>query len=329
MAWPRSTSGGWRYWWTRRTTWWSAAGGCIPPELDQGDFLSVRKAAPEALRKPLERIQRAWNEPAKTQADDYQAYDEPRAEAAPGLAERGGGDQRPARRDSRRRWRPALQEFYFAIPQFGRLAELFGEHSLFDIEKRPGRNGRSLAQLCLRNVVPAAFLAERFAASRSHRAVLRYPRAARLLRRPARPAGGHALAGKWTRHSAPSNWRCTHTASGFHALCAAPGIPGAHRSDSRRGSFASGRAATWPSSAASIYLRQALDVFRQAYPWVPCWSRTPRMDEAERRVFLERFVTGGEGIGFAVLGVALRRRHRPAWRAPDRRLHRHPPGCPR
>ena len=31
MAWPRSTSGGWRYWWTRRTTWWSAAGGCIPP----------------------------------------------------------------------------------------------------------------------------------------------------------------------------------------------------------------------------------------------------------------------------------------------------------
>ncbi|RCI65745.1 ATP-dependent DNA helicase, partial [Pseudomonas aeruginosa] len=46
-------------------------------ELDQGDFLGVRKTAPEALRKPLERIQRAWNELAKTQADDYQAYDEP------------------------------------------------------------------------------------------------------------------------------------------------------------------------------------------------------------------------------------------------------------
>ncbi|MFX5610931.1 hypothetical protein ABTD85_21130, partial [Acinetobacter baumannii] len=30
-----------------------------------------------------------------------------------------------------------------------------------------GRNGRSLARLCLRNVVPAACLAERFAASRS------------------------------------------------------------------------------------------------------------------------------------------------------------------
>ncbi|HDP4147697.1 TPA: ATP-dependent DNA helicase, partial [Pseudomonas aeruginosa] len=46
-------------------------------ELDQGDFLGVRKTAPEVLRKPLERIQRAWNELGKTQADDYQAYDEP------------------------------------------------------------------------------------------------------------------------------------------------------------------------------------------------------------------------------------------------------------
>ncbi|MHA5541882.1 helicase C-terminal domain-containing protein, partial [Pseudomonas aeruginosa] len=53
------------------------------------------------------------------------------------------------------------------------------------------------------------------------------------------------------------------------------------------------------------YLQQALDVFRQAYPWVPCWSQTPRMDEAERRAFLERFVAGGEGIGFAVLGGAF------------------------
>lgn len=53
------------------------------------------------------------------------------------------------------------------------------------------------------------------------------------------------------------------------------------------------------------YLQQALDVFRQAYPWVPCWSQTRRMDEAERRAFLERFVAGGEGIGFAVLGGAF------------------------
>lgn len=46
-------------------------------EFDQGDFLGVRKVAPEALRKPLERIQRVRNELGKTWADDYQAYDEP------------------------------------------------------------------------------------------------------------------------------------------------------------------------------------------------------------------------------------------------------------
>ncbi|MGC3218330.1 ATP-dependent DNA helicase, partial [Pseudomonas aeruginosa] len=61
----------------------------------------------------------------------------------------------------------ALQEFYVAIRQVGRLAELVGEHSLFDIDKRQGRNCRSLARLCLLNVVPAAFLSERFAAIRS------------------------------------------------------------------------------------------------------------------------------------------------------------------
>ncbi|KFF34809.1 ATP-dependent DNA helicase [Pseudomonas aeruginosa VRFPA01] len=53
------------------------------------------------------------------------------------------------------------------------------------------------------------------------------------------------------------------------------------------------------------YLQQALEVFRQAYPWLPCWSQTRRMDEEERRAFLERFVAGGEGIGFAVLGGAF------------------------
>ncbi|MBF3289480.1 ATP-dependent DNA helicase, partial [Pseudomonas aeruginosa] len=126
-------------------------------ELDQGDFLGVRKTAPEALRKPLERIQRAWNELAKTQADDYQAYDEPPQKLLLAL-QNAVAAINDLLAEQPQALEPALQEFYFAILQFGRLAELFGEHSLFDIEKRPGRNGRSLARLCLRNVVPAAFL---------------------------------------------------------------------------------------------------------------------------------------------------------------------------
>lgn len=218
-------------------------------ELDQGDFLGVRKTAPEALRKPLERIQRAWNELAKTQADDYQAYDEPPQKLLLAL-QNAVAAINDLLAEQPQALEPALQEFYFAILQFGRLAELFGEHSLFDIEKRPGRNGRSLARLCLRNVVPAAFLAERFAASRStvlFSATLG-PRDyyADLLGLPAGTP--------WLEVDSPfsaSNWRCTYSVGFPRAMRSArhPWRPSQRFSAS---SFASGRATTWPSSAVSI-----------------------------------------------------------------------------
>ena len=186
---------------------------------------------------------------------------------------------------------PALQEFYFAILQFGRLAELFGEHSLFDIEKRPGRNGRSLARLCLRNVVPAAFLAERFAASRStvlFSATLG-PRDyyADLLGLPAgtpwlevdSPFSAEQLEVHIQRRVST---RYAQRQASLAPIAAILGEQFRQRPGNYLAFFSS-----------FDYLQQTLDVFRQAYPWVPCWSQTRRMDEAERRAFLERFVAGG------------------------------------
>ncbi len=60
-----------------------------------------------------------------------------------------------------------LQAFYFDALQFGRVAETFDEHFLFDIHKRELGRQRSLSTLCLRNVVPAAFLRPRLTAARS------------------------------------------------------------------------------------------------------------------------------------------------------------------
>lgn len=218
-------------------------------ELDQGDFLGVRKTAPEALRKPLERIQRAWNELGKTQADDYQAYDEPPQKLLLAL-QNAVAAINDLLAEQPQALEPALQEFYFAILQFGRLAELFGEHSLFDIEKRPGRNGRSLARLCLRNVVPAAFLAERFAASRStvlFSATLG-PRDyyADLL---GLPAGTPWLEVDSPFSAEQLEVHIQRRVSTRYAQRQASWRPSRRFSAS---SFASGRATTWPSSAASI-----------------------------------------------------------------------------
>src|SRR5690606_1702121 len=55
-----------------------------------------------------------------------------------------------------------LQLLYFDAGFFSRLAELFGPHSLFDISKREGARSDN-STLCIRNVVPAPFLAPRFA----------------------------------------------------------------------------------------------------------------------------------------------------------------------
>ncbi len=68
-----------------------------------------------------------------------------------------------------------LQDFYFEALHFSRMAEAFGEHSLFDVtlqsDTGPGAFGQALGQplavLNIRNVVPAPFLAPRFAAAQS------------------------------------------------------------------------------------------------------------------------------------------------------------------
>ncbi|HEX8787245.1 MAG TPA: helicase C-terminal domain-containing protein, partial [Telluria sp.] len=53
------------------------------------------------------------------------------------------------------------------------------------------------------------------------------------------------------------------------------------------------------------YLEQAADAFAKRHPDVPTWRQARRMSELERAAFLERFVEGGCGIGFAVLGGAF------------------------
>jgi DNA excision repair protein ERCC-2 len=53
------------------------------------------------------------------------------------------------------------------------------------------------------------------------------------------------------------------------------------------------------------YLEMAQGALRALDPSMPVWAQRPAMDEAARADFLARFVDGGCGIGFAVLGGAF------------------------
>ncbi|WP_204314300.1 helicase C-terminal domain-containing protein, partial [Klebsiella aerogenes] len=53
------------------------------------------------------------------------------------------------------------------------------------------------------------------------------------------------------------------------------------------------------------YLDKAATRLALRHPELPQWRQARAMGDAARRAFLDRFVPGGQGIGFAVLGGAF------------------------
>lgn len=53
------------------------------------------------------------------------------------------------------------------------------------------------------------------------------------------------------------------------------------------------------------YLQLAADAFVARHPHLSTWMQSRTMDEAQQQAFVARFVEGGQGIGFAVLGGAF------------------------
>ncbi|MBT8764683.1 ATP-dependent DNA helicase [Metapseudomonas boanensis] len=271
-------------------------------ELDQFGFKALRKSAPAVLKKPLDRIERCWNALNKEQDEDYAAHDEPPLKLLGALQNAVSAitdylTDNPAAVDS------TLQEFYFQALQFGRMAEQFDRHSLFDIAKRPTKTGRSLSRICLRNLVPAPFLAPRFATSRStvlFSATLN-PRHyySDLL--------GLAPNTPWLEVDSPFSAQQlqVHVAQGIST-----------RFQHRARSLAAivelmarqyaGRPGNYLAFFSSYdYLQQVAALFGREHPQVPTWLQARQMDETERQTFIQRFETGSQGIGFAVLGGAF------------------------
>ncbi|WIE52788.1 ATP-dependent DNA helicase [Pseudomonas sp. GM17] len=270
--------------------------------LDQYQLNAVRQVSPEPLKKPLQRLNREWNALHKEQLRPYQAYDQAPAPLlkALSLCISAIGDylgDHPQGLDSR------LQGFYFDALQFARVAELFDGQFLFDISKRELNARRSLSELCLRNVVPAGFLAPRLSAARS--TVL-----------------FSATLNPWHYYrdllGLPETTVWVDVESPFSAaqldvhIVSRISTRFAHRQASLApiveliASQFRQRPGNYLAFFSSFdYLQQVASLLAEQHPDIPLWQQSRGMDEGQRQGFLERFDADGQGVGFAVLGGAF------------------------
>ncbi|MES2934742.1 MAG: ATP-dependent DNA helicase [Pseudomonadota bacterium] len=272
-------------------------------ELHYTDFKTMQKWAPPVLKKSLDRIQRCWTALLGEQDNAYQVYAEPPAKLLSALQQVNTAitdyiSEHPNLVDS------TLQRFYFDATHFCRVAELFGDHSLFDISKDAGstaRNGLANAStLCFRNIIPAPFLEKRFAASHSCTLF-------------------SATLSPWNFYSdtlgLPPDTAWVEVDSPFtpEQLSVRLRSDISTRFNDRSSSLApiadviaqqyASQAGNYLAFFSSFdYLQQVLAVVRQLYPKLPVWEQSRRMDEAERDAFLARFSATSCGVGFAVLG---------------------------
>jgi DNA excision repair protein ERCC-2 len=263
-------------------------------ELDQASLGAARRSAPPPLKKALDRLHKSWNATHKAQSEDYQVHAElPEAfmfslqQATHAITEHLA--EHPTLVDE------ALQGFYFEALHFTRLSESFGEHSLFDITKAGKQS-----TLCLRNVVPASFLKPRFANAHSvtlFSATLRPQQFyGDLLGLPDNtawidvdsPFSHEQLSVQVSRHIST---RYQHRQASLPRVVEVM----ARQYEQQPGNYLA-------FFSSFDYMEKAANQFAEAYPDVPVWRQSRRMDEAERAQFLARFTEDGQGMGFAVLG---------------------------
>ena len=270
--------------------------------LDQHAMNQVRQVAPEPLKKALQRLNREWNALHKEQVAPYQAYPEAptRFLNSLSLCVTAFGDYF---NDHPHAASGELQRFYFDAIQFGRIAELFDAHFLFDISKRDVGTKRALSRLSLRNVVPAGFVRPRLTAAVStvlFSATLNPRHFYRdLLGLPETTA--------WIDVESPFqraqlevqiisriSTRYTHRQASLAPIVALM----AEQFQRRPGNYLA-------FFSSFDYLQQVAELMQSSHPQVPVWLQSRGMAEAERHTFLERFTPDSQGIGFAVLGGAF------------------------
>jgi DNA excision repair protein ERCC-2 len=275
-------------------------------ELHSAILGAACTAAPSKLRKPLGRLQRCWNKFAKGQAEHYSVYS-----AIPdqlmNLLQRAIAAVIEHLVEDSNGLTAELRDFYFEALHFRRISELFDKHWLFDSTKArrsPAKSELSFSLpenvLCLRNIVPAPLLGQRFAtagASVLFSATLAPPHFYRdMLRIPA--------AAPWIDVPSPFIARqlsvqiVSHISTRFQQRDASisPIVDLIYRQyRAKPGNYLA-------FFSSYDYLQRVVTLFRSRHPEIPLREQTRGMEEAEQAEFLEAFTPISQYIGFAVLG---------------------------
>jgi DNA excision repair protein ERCC-2 len=277
-------------------------------ELDHSQFEIVRRSTPMPLRKTLNRINRCWNELHKNQVHDYQTYPLPPEKFLLAL-HNGAAKILDYLTENAMASDGELQRFYFDLLQFLRMSDSFDQCSLFDITKTgKSVNGalkevRAGTVLCLRNIIPAAFLQPRWAAAKSailfsatltpwnfYQETLGLPKNTGFIDVPS-PFKPEQLSIRVISDISTRYRDRTASLSPIVDL-----ISDQYRE--KPGNYLA-------FFSSFDYLQKVILLFTERYPEIPAWKQTRGMKEAERDEFLARFIPSGRGIGFAVLGGAF------------------------
>ncbi|PTQ95387.1 DNA excision repair protein ERCC-2 [Paraburkholderia sp. GV068] len=273
--------------------------------LDQAALRLARNTAPPTLRKPLERLQREWNALKRAQTASYEVYAD-----VPGKLLSAAQNLIGAVTDQLAEAPLSIDQtslrFFFDAMHFVALAEQFGEHSIFDITLTTDRHAprdKTSCVLCVRNVIPAPFLAPRYAAART--TVM--------------------FSGTLSPHHF---YRDT---LGLAEDTSWLDVEGPFRAEQLQVRVAGNVSTRWRDRDRSLepiveliarqytaqpgnylgflssfeYLKRVVALMRERNPDVPVWAQEPGMDEAARDAFLARFRGTDQGVGFAVLGGAF------------------------
>ncbi|KQV83915.1 ATP-dependent DNA helicase [Rhizobacter sp. Root1221] len=269
--------------------------------LEQVQLDAVRRTAPEPLKPAMERLHRAWVQLNGECPGPFDVLDElpQRWFGALSNCINAVGQHLGDRPDQ---VPPDLLRFYFDTLHFARVSERFGTHSQFDITQEPvGLRKRSV--LCLRNVVPAPFLRQRFAAAHT----------TTLFSATLSP---RAFYGDTLGLPDDTLWVDVESpfSAGQLAVHVTPRISTRHADRPASVAPIAGliarqyreRPGNYLAFFSSFeYLGQVMARVAAHHPDVPLWAQSRAMDEAARDQFLARFSPGGQGIGFAVLGGAF------------------------
>ncbi len=273
--------------------------------LERSALRQAIKAAPAGLKRSLQRLQREWNALARAQAADYKVY-EAIPEALLYAAQKFIGLVSEQIAETSVPIDEPVLQFFFDATHFVALAEQLDDHSLFDATSAEhvtrGRAKRTTT-LCVRNVIPAPFLAARHATAHAtvlfsgtlnpqhfYRNMLGLPDTTAWLDIEG-PFRSEQLAVHVASHVS-TRWRDRE------------------RSLEPIADLIAGQYAVRPGNylgflSSFAYVDRLSALIRTRHPHLPIWTQAPGMDEAARDAFLARFRATDSCIGLAVLGGAF------------------------